>query len=170
MIRWSALVLGAWLVGASAAAAGTAPEAATLERLRLDGARGVRVLGEFGVKVVHHPLLDSTGVRSADWAAAAAARPALFATADAPHPAVPAPIPWSDIQEIKTNRQHKLRGAVIGGVVGLATALLVVGTDEGDEGGAAGALIGAPIVGALLGTFIGSLTGSKTIYRAQENP
>jgi len=148
------------------------PDSATMAMLREAAGRAgaVRVIGRFGQRDIHHVVLDSTGVRSADWAEAAKARQAVFESADTPHPAAPAPIAWSEIEEMKTAKQHKLAGGVIGGVLGLAAAVAAIGSsDGGEELGGYGVVVGSVTLGALIGTFIGSLAGSKTIYRAQEN-
>ena len=148
------------------------PDAAALAAMREAAGRGggVRVIGSFGQREIRHPVLDSTGVRSADWEAASAARPALFVTKDTPRPAAPAPIAWSEIEELKAGKQHTLRGAVVGATLGLAAALTAIGmSDGGDELGGYGVFVTSVAMGAVIGTFVGSLSGSKTIYRAQEN-
>jgi hypothetical protein len=153
-------------------ASGAVPDSASMARIRAaTGEHGMRVIGTFGQREVHHPMMDSTGVWSSEWAGA---RPAVFATSDAPHAGAQTPLPWSQIQEIKSDRQHKTHGALLGAGIGLVTGAVLLGIASGttdDEQAGAGALMGGSVIlGGVFGLFIGSLVGSKTIYRAQERP
>jgi hypothetical protein len=162
---WAAVVLTV------AATAGPIPDSAQMSELRMAAAKAPLLLvhGDFGVRELRKPLLDSTGVRSEQWESAARARPAIIATPDAPHP-VAMPIAWTDISSLETQRQQKLKWTLIGGITGLALGALIYSryddtsnaTGELPEG--AGWLMGLPPLGLAVGFVAGSMTGKRTIY------
>lgn len=160
-------VVGAILV----LAIGAIPDSSTMAGLRDLAGRSpvLRATGDRWTKELRHPLLDSSGVRSADWEAAARRRPALLVTPDAAPPATPlAPIPWSEIQRLETVHQRKLAGAAAGAGLGLVVALATtLGLGSGSEVAPTGIISGSIVIGAILGTFAGSLRGAKTIYRTR---
>lgn len=174
------LVLAGTLVAVvNAASAGSIPDSAQMSELRLAAAKAPVLLvhGDFGLRELRKPLLDSTGVRSATWEAAAHARPAIVSTADAPHAAPPPPITWNQISSLETQHQQKTKWTLLGGITGLALGALIYGTSDstGETGeippGAAW-LLAAPMAGVAAGFVVGSMTGKRTIYPqpSQENP
>lgn len=158
-----------------AATAGATPDPAQIAAMReaIAGAPVLLVRGDFGVREFHRARVDSDGV-SAHPESRRTPRPGVFVTADAPPPAVPSAIPWSEITSLETQRPKKLQGAVGGLVIGLALGLtLALNYDSTEEDWTAvGFLIGTPMLGAFAGTIIGSFSGTKVIYRAptQEKP
>jgi len=180
VVAMGGLAISAATAGmAVAASAGTIPDSAQMSELRLAAAKApvLLVRGDFGLRELRKPLLDSTGVRSATWESAAHARPAIVTTADAPHAALPPPITWNEISSLETQHQQKTKWTLMGGITGLALGALIYGlsddtaaTGEIPEG--AGWLFGLPPVGAMTGFVAGSLVGKRTIYPqpSQENP
>jgi len=180
----AAATAGLALSGATAALAATAtagaiPDSAQMSELRRAAAKApvLLVRGDFGLRELRKPLLDSTGVRSATWESAAHARPAIVSTADAPHAAPPPLMTWNEISSIETQHQQKTKWTLMGGITGLAVGMLIYGlsddqpaTGEIPEG--AGWLFGLPPVCAMAGFIVGSMTGTRTIYPqpSQENP
>ena len=155
----------------AAVSAGTIPDSAQMSELRLAAAKAPVLLvhGDFGLRGLRKPLLDSTGVRSATWESAAHARPAIVSTPDAPHAASPPLITWNEISSLETQHQQKTKWTLMGGITGLALGALIYGTsnptdETGESWGAAGWLVGAPFIGAVAGFITGSLTGKRTIY------
>ena len=147
------------------------PDAAQLAELRtqLSPPRMAKLIGAFGTLEIKHPLVDSTGVSSADWARPEG-RPALILAAGTPPANVRPPIPWSEISEIQSGRSRVTRGALIGLAAGLLIGSSVVldsfGTDDGKTALQAiatgiGVAVAAPFVGAAI--FSGH--GWRTIYR-----
>lgn len=172
----------AWTTAALAvaASAGAIPDSVQMSELRLAAAKApvVLVRGDFGLRELRKPLLDSTGVRSANRESAAHARPAIVSTAHPPHAAPPPLIAWNEISSLETQHQQKTKWTLMGGITGLAVGMLIYGlsddqspaTGEIPEG--AGWLFGLPVVGATAGFVTGSLAGTRTIYPqpSQENP
>jgi hypothetical protein len=169
----SALMLGTAATVATALDAGGAiPDSTQMILLRRAAAQApvLIVRGDFGLRELRHPLIDSTGVRSASWERTTHTRPALFATPDAPRSAVTGPLAWHQISTLETQRPMRLKGTLIGGITGLAAGMLMVGTtDTGTFTGDyrnVGYLVGMPMTGAVAGFVIGSLSGFRTIYSA----
>jgi len=173
MLSVSALMLGTATTVAIARNAGAAvPDSAQMIQLRQAAAQApvLIVRGDFGLREVRHPLIDSAGVHSASWESATHTRPALFTTSDAPRAAKTAPLAWHQISTLETQRPMKLKGTLMGGITGLALGMLLVGTNNtgtfsGDYRNVA-YLLGMPMTGAVAGFVIGSLSGTRTIYSA----
>jgi hypothetical protein len=170
---------GATAATAVSALAGAIPDSVQMSELRLAAAKApvLLVRGDFGLRELRKPLLDSTGVRSANWESAAHARPAIVSTADAPHATPPPRITWNEISSIETQHQQKTKWTLMGGITGLAVGMLIFGlSDDTAETGelppGAGWLFGLPVVCATTGFIVGSMTGTRTIYpqSPQENP
>jgi hypothetical protein len=161
---------GATAALAATATAGTIPDSAQMSELRLAAAKApvLLVRGDFGLRELRKPLLDSTGVRSATWESAAHARPAIVSTADAPHAAPPPLMTWNEISSIETQHQQKTKFALMGGITGLAVGLLIAGTgsetSESEALGKAAWVIGGPMLGVIGGFVVGSFVGTKTVY------
>ena len=163
--------------GAESLMPGAIPDSAELAALRqrVSSAKVVRLEGSFGSREIGRPLLDSSGVRSRDWEERARLRPALFVSADAPRPPVPAPIAWSEITEIQTGGPKIVKGALVGTFTGivlgatLAAASLgngYVGEEEGFR--AIGIFSGTAMTGTIVGLVVGSMRGWHTVYRARQ--
>ena len=159
---------------ACAESTGVVPDAARMTALREEVARApvLIVRGDFGLREFHRAWLDSSGVRSPSHERRP--RPALFVSSDAPAPAAPAAIPWSQISTMQTQRPKKLQGAIAGLLVGIAVGVTLSMNYESkytEDWTGVGLLLGPPFVGLAGGTILGSLSGTKVIYRAptQEN-
>lgn len=160
------------------AAEAPAPQVIAALRDSLSREKHARLLGTFGTREITRPVADSAGVGSADWAPRKAQRGAIFVAADAPPPAVPRPIPWSEIAEVQAGGPMTGRGALIGGLVGAfagtIAAMAVISTaDPTNESAGLGAAYAIPTT-ALIGVFVGASIGShgrwRTVYRAGDGP
>jgi hypothetical protein len=174
---WATVVLTIAL--AVAASAGAIPDSTQMSELRLAAAKApvLLVRGDFGLRELRNPLLDSTGVRSASWEPAAHARPAIISTPDAPHTAMPAPIAWERISSLETQHQQKTKCTLMGGITGLALGMLMYGVSDnqaatGELSEADRWLLSMPPAGLAVGFVVGMMTGKRTIYPqpSQGNP
>jgi hypothetical protein len=132
------------------------------------------VRGDFGLREVHDALLDSTGVRSAKAESEWRQRPAVSTTSSDTSVAMPSLIAWNDIASLETQHPQKLKGALFGGVTGLAISMLIVGlnnetnTSEGFTRSESLAL-GMPFLGVTTGFIVGAFAGTRTIYPQHES-
>jgi len=138
----------AWVPDALAAAGtaptgfadrGRTPSASELAALRqkLADQQLVRLMGpSISERDIERPLVDSSGVRSANWTPR---RSGLFVSADAPPAHAEAPVPWSQITEIQTGHTMTNRGMLIGAALGLfASGFVMTGiTRSSSTGGGA---------------------------------
>jgi hypothetical protein len=162
----AALLLG--LAAPEVAAALDAPDSAALAALRARASAEpmLRVVGTFGAQVIHRPILDSSGVRSADWDFVG--RPAVFVGENAPPRPAQAPIAWSRISEVEVGRTHAARGALIGVLAATMLGItLIMANPPKDESGLW--IIGLPgtaiAVGSVVGAAIGASHGTwRTVY------
>jgi hypothetical protein len=164
-----AMCVAAELATAADAAAGEVPDSAQLAELRaeLKPPRVARLIGTFGTLEIRHPLLDSTGVRSADWDART--RAAIVVTGDTPPAKVRPTIPWSEISEMQSGQNRVMQGALIGLAAGLLIGSGLVldsfGTDDGKTAVQAIATgIGVAVATPFAGALIFSGRGWHTIY------
>ena len=106
------------------------PERLTALKASFDQASAVRVTTAKAIFMSDRPAIDETGVRLST----PGGRPALITVGDLP----PAGrlLAWSEIEQVDTGRRHVLRSTVVGGVVGVASAALLLhnGPDVADEG------------------------------------
>ena len=165
-----AMCVAAALATAADAAAGEIPDATQLAELRaeLKPPRMARLIGTFGTLEIKHPLLDSTGVRSADWDART--RTAIVVTGDTPPAKVRPPIPWSEISEMQSGQNRVMQGALIGLAAGLlvGSGLVLDSFGTGDGKTALQAIatgIGVAFAAPFAGALIFSGRGWRTIYR-----
>lgn len=167
----------AWMTFAAAAgmspesgAGGTIPDAAQMAALRQQASAApmFRVVGPFGARVIRRPLLDSTGVGSADWARGTGA---LFVAENTPPETVPRTIPWSEISQVQTGRTHAGRGALIGALCAtfIDVTLFLVSIDKRGQiewspalSVATGIIAAGPFVGAAIGASHGSWRNAYT--------
>jgi hypothetical protein len=161
---WAAVVLTV------AATAGPIPDSAQMSELRMAAAKAPLLLvhGDFGVRELRKPLLDSTGVRPTKWNSGPHATPEGKTVHVQGEYATGEPIAWSDISSLETQHQQKTKWALMGGITGLAVGALMFGlTDSTAETGSwegVGWVVGAPMVGVMAGFIVGSMTGKRTIY------
>jgi len=142
-------------------------EMATL-RKQASAPRQVRLVGSFGTKELSRALLDSVGISSAEWAERAHRRPALLLTPNASRPAIPAPIPWSEISELQTGRSRPGVGALVGFATGAVAAVGIFHIEALNEGEAwrnLGIGMATLTTSTILGALIGSTHGWRTVYR-----
>jgi len=154
---------------ARVADAGAIPDSVTMAAMRRAAGRGLLVYTATGQQEIRYPMLDSTGVWSAKSEAASRQRTALIETSDAPRPAVPAPISWSQIETVKTAGHHEWQAALVGAAVGLVVGAVTLLGSSHDEGVPGGLFAGSAAVGGLIGMLVGSVSGKQTLYRSQEN-
>ena len=126
---------------------------------------------------VPHPLLDSTGILSADWLKTEHQRPALVIGAGAPLQPAPSAIAWRDVDEVQLGRSMTGRGLLIGFLSGIFLSGLEVAVVQGSRSEAAlglvGAMIATPIFTSFVGAAVGASTGRwHTVYKGntQEKP
>jgi hypothetical protein len=152
-----------------AAEAGAVPDSIRMSAIRRASGNGLLVYTATSQQEIRHPLLDSTGVWSANWESASRQRTALIETQDAPHPAVPKPISWSQIETVKTAGHHEVKGLVAGAAIGLVVGTAVFLSSSEEALGGAGIFVGSAAFGGLVGMFVGSVSGKETLYRSREN-
>jgi len=150
------------------AAALEAPDAAGMAALRgrASAAPMMRVVGPSGAQVINRAILDSSGVRSADWDFVG--RRAVFVGENAPPRPVQPPIAWSRISEVQVGRTRALRGAVIGTLIASFLGVtLIMANPAKDESGLW--VLGVPGTAIALGSLVGGAIGAshgtwRTVY------
>ena len=161
-----ALILG--LAAPEVAAALEAPDSKELAALRerVSEQPMARVVGTFGAQVITRPILDSSGVRSAEWDFAG--RRAVFVGENAPPRPAQASIAWSRISEFQVGRTRALRGAVIGVLAASFLGVtLIMANPAKDESGLW--VLGVPGTAIALGSLVGGAIGAshgtwRTVY------
>lgn len=176
----------AWVPDALAAAGtaptgfadrGRTPSASELAALRqkLADQQLVRLMGpSISERDIERPLVDSSGVRSANWTPRRSVR---AHEQPAPPAHAEAPVPWSQITEIQTGHTMTNRGMLIGAALGLfASGFVMTGITRSSSSGEAGlaTLVVVPVAlvtGALIGASIGhSQWRGDPVYRADAAP